>query len=114
LDHLVDLLERLEALLKNVRDVMERQSSLQEMHFPAPSMTVFKCLQSCGETLKPLPEIAKRSQSSQQPDRPAVARLVGAVKLGFKAKNIADFEMRIDRDINYLHATLGTNINAIL
>jgi hypothetical protein len=51
LERLVDLLERLEALLSDVRDVMERQSSLQGLHLPAPSMTIFKCLKGCEETV---------------------------------------------------------------
>jgi hypothetical protein len=114
LERLLDLLERLQALLQDVRDVMERQSSLQEQHFPAPSMTIFKCLQSCEKTLQPLCDLMETFESSKPQTSPAVARLKSGVKIGLKAKDIAGFEARIEREINYLHAALGINSHAIL
>lgn len=114
LERLVELLERLGALLEDVRDVMERQSSLQGQHFPAPSMTIFKCLQSCEKTLQPLHNTVDKFNTSQPQVGSMMAKLKNEVKLGLKAKNIADFETRIDQEINYLHAALGMNSTSIL
>jgi hypothetical protein len=111
---LVDLLERLEALLSDVRDVMERQSSLQGLHFPAPSMTIFKYLKGCEVTLQPLSNTIKKLESSTSRVSPAVASLKSGIRSGLKAKEIAGFETRIEREINYLQAALGTNTTAIL
>ena len=114
LERLVELLERLGALLEDVRNLMERQSSLQGQHFPAPSMTVFKCLQSCEQTLQPLHNIVEKLDASQPQVHSMMAKLKHDVKLGLKAKDIAAFEMRIDQEINYLHAALGMNSTTIL
>jgi len=51
LERLAELLDRLNALLEDTRNVMEWQTSLQGQHFPAPSMTIFNCLKSCETSL---------------------------------------------------------------
>lgn len=114
LERLADLLERLEGILQDVRDIMERQSSLQGQHFPTPSMTIFKCLKSCEKTLQALQDIVKKVAALYAQDRSAIARLKDDVKLEFKAKDIAAFETRIEREINYLYATMGSNSASIL
>ncbi|CAO2647786.1 Nn.00g087080.m01.CDS01 [Neocucurbitaria sp. VM-36] len=113
-ERLVELLERLSALLEDVCAVLERQSSLQGQHFPAPSMTIFKCLQGCEKTLQPLQNIVEKFDNSQPHTASVIARFKNEVKLGLKAKDIAGFEMRIEQEINYLHAALGMNSTAIL
>jgi hypothetical protein len=77
-------------------------------------MTMFKCLKGCEETLQPLSDTVKKLGSSTSRVSPAVASLESGIKSGLKAKEIAGFETRIGREINYLQAALGTNITAIL
>lgn len=114
LERLVELLERLGALLEDVRAVMERQSSLQGQHFPAPSMTIFQCLQGCERTLQPLQEIVEKYSKPQTQSASVMAKFKSEIKLGFKAKDIASFETRVEQEINYLHAALGINQTTIL
>jgi hypothetical protein len=114
LERLSELLGRLGALLEELRDVMERQSSLERHHFLAPSMTIFMGLQSCEKTLQPLSDIVEKLSPSTLRFDPAVTSLKSGFKASFKAKDIAEFEMRMERDITNLHATLGTNTTAIL
>jgi hypothetical protein len=76
-------------------------------------MTIFMYLQSCEKTLQPLNDLVEKMGSSTLRFGPAVASLKIGIKVGLKAKDIADFESRIERDINNLHATLGTHTTAI-
>ncbi|KAF2033585.1 hypothetical protein EK21DRAFT_58205 [Setomelanomma holmii] len=111
LERLAELLDRLRALLEDVRDVMERQTSLQAQHFPAPSMTIFNSLKSCEESLKDL-EIGIDKYKSVLCG--AMKRLKEDIKFAFKSRDIEGFEARIQRDIEYLHAALGMNTTSIL
>jgi DNA repair exonuclease SbcCD ATPase subunit len=114
LERLVDLLERLEALLEDVRALMERQTSLQAQHFPKPSMTIFKCLKSSEKTLEPLQAIVERCTPSKSKTGGGIDKLKSGLKISLKAKDIKDLEARIEREINFLHASLGANCGAIL
>jgi hypothetical protein len=44
----------------------------------------------------------------------ACERLKEDIKFAFKTKDIADFEMRIQMDINHLHTSLGLNMTSTL
>jgi hypothetical protein len=114
LDRLAELLDRLRALLEDVRDVMERQTALQGQHFPAPSNTIFSSLKSCEESLRVLDMAVEKYTRTQGGNISAVARLKQDVKFGFKTKDIAGFEARIQKEIEYLHAALGLNTTSIL
>ncbi|CAN9449549.1 unnamed protein product [Alternaria alternata] len=105
LHRLVAKLELLNALLEDARKVLEQQSSLLEMHFPAPSMAIFKCLQDCIVEKLRLPQ----SQSSS-----STARLKSEIKLGLKTKEITTLETRIQHDIDLLTNSLSINQSGIL
>ncbi|EMD60870.1 hypothetical protein GGP41_009818 [Bipolaris sorokiniana] len=114
LERLVDLLERLEALLEDVRALMERQTSLQSEHFPMPSMTIFKCLKSCEKTLEPLHAIVDKYTPAPSKVGTRMDKLKTGLRFSLKAKDVKDFETRIEREIGFLHASLGANCGAIL
>jgi hypothetical protein len=107
LARLLELLNRLSALLGDVRDVMERQTSLQQC--PLPPQTIFDCLKSCEVSLKLLEDVVETHNGRQGSSTSAMARLKYDIKFGFKTKDISDFEARIQRDINHLTTALGTN-----
>jgi hypothetical protein len=112
LERLIELLERLSALLQDVRDVMERQTSLRD--FPLPSNTIFACLKSCEKSLGLLEDEVTKHEKAQGSSPSAMKRWKDDVKLAFRAKDIVAFEARIQRDINDLHTSLGTNTTNIL
>ena len=114
LERLGDLLDRLCTVIEDVRDLMERQASLQGQHFPTPSSAISKCLQSCEKTIQPLCDLVERFKTSAPRTGSSFSKLKGDVKLSFRAKDIAEYETKIEREIGYLHATLGTNSTAIL
>jgi hypothetical protein len=114
LERLVELLDRLGALLDDVRNLMERQISLQGQHFPAPSMTIFNCLKSCEASLESLHSIIEKYMKSQSGNVSAMSKLKDDIKFGFKKKDIVDFEVRIQREIEYLQASLNLNSTDIL
>ena len=108
LERLVDLLERLEGLLEDIRDLLERQSP-KGQYLPMPSMMIFRNLQSCEKTLQPLNEMVKKLGTSTPLAGTGMARLKGGLKVAFKTKDIADLEARIEREITFLHTSLGIN-----
>jgi hypothetical protein len=110
LARLAELLTRLAALLQDVRDVMERQTSLH--YFPQPSNTIFACLKSCEESLGLLKDVVKRYDKGQSKTS-AFRKFQDDFKLVFKMKDIAIFETRIQREIDGLHAALGMNTTSI-
>ncbi|EUC50361.1 hypothetical protein COCMIDRAFT_1080 [Bipolaris oryzae ATCC 44560] len=114
LERLVDLLERLEALLKDVHNLMKRQTSLQAEHFPIPSMTIFKCLESCEKTLEPLHTIIDKYAPATSKGGTRMEKLKTGLRFSLKAKDVKDFETRIERETVFLHASLGANCGAIL
>jgi hypothetical protein len=106
LARLLELLNRLSALLDDVRGVMERQTSLRQC--PLPPQTIFDCLKSCEASLKLLEDIIE-TYKGRQGSASGFARLKDDIKFGFKSKDISDFEARIQGDINYLTAALSPN-----
>lgn len=114
LERLTGLLDRLHALLENFRDVIERQTSLQAQHFPAPAPMIFDALNSCQRSLEPLVAIVEKQKKSQAGNVSAVVKWKDDIKFGCKTKDIAEFEVRIQRDIDYLHAALTVNSTSIL
>lgn len=114
LERLVELLDRLNALLEDVRNIMERQTALQDHHFPTPSMTIFNCLKSCETSLRSLHEVVEKYTVAHGSNASALMRLKEDIKFGFKTKDIADFEARIQRDTEYLHVALCMNTASIL
>jgi hypothetical protein len=111
LERLVELLDRLSALLQDVRHVIEQQTSLPQL--PLPPNGIFVCLRSCETSLGILNDFVKKHQKNAT-RASAVTRLKDDIKLGRKAKEINTFEIRIQRDIDNLHASLGTNTTSIL
>ena len=114
LKRLIDLLERLETLLSDTRNLMEQQSTLQAQHFPAPPTTIYKCLQSTEKTIQPLVDTVEKLQKSKAHAGSSMARFKNDLILGFKAKDIACLETRIEQEVSYLHAVLEMNSNAVL
>jgi hypothetical protein len=114
LARLVALLDRLNALLEDVRDAMERQTSLQGQHFPAPPQTVFDALKGCEESLKSLQLVIKKYTKTSNSNASTVMKLKDDIKFSFKAKDIAGFEIRTERGIDTLHTALGLNSARIL
>lgn len=95
LQRLIELLDRLNALLQDVRDIMERQTSLQGQQFPAPSMTIFSCLKSCEASIQPLYDLIEKY--SKVPDGSSrLLRVKEDIKFGFKTKDIAGIEERFN------------------
>ncbi|KAH7077937.1 hypothetical protein BKA63DRAFT_274932 [Paraphoma chrysanthemicola] len=114
LQRLAELLDRLRDLLEDVRNVMKQQTSLQTQHFPAPSVTIFNSLKSCEEALRVLEQAVEKYKSPRNGAGSAMTRLKADVRFGFKTKDIAAFEARIQREIDHLHAALGMNMTSIL
>jgi hypothetical protein len=114
LRRLVAKLELLNALLEDVQKALEQQSSLQEMHFPAPSMAIFKCLQDCDKSIQPLVDVVKKLSLPQPQSSSSTARLKSEIKLGLKTKEITNLETRIQHDIDLLTTSLSLNQNSIL
>jgi hypothetical protein len=113
LERLIDLLNRLGALLDDVRSTMERQTSLQGQHFPASSMTILPCLKSCERSLTALQSVIERYQRAQAGTVLIVKKGGDDVRFGFKKNDVADFELRIQREIDCLHAALGAYMTNI-
>lgn len=113
LERLAMLLDRLSALLQDVRDVMERQTSLPGQHFPVPSMTTFNCLHGCKASLHTLQDVVEKYTTASG-NVSAMARLKDDIRVGFKTKDIAGFEAQMQRDINNLHAALEVNTTNVL
>jgi hypothetical protein len=114
LHRLVGKLELLNALLEDAQKVLEQQSSLQEMHFPAPSMAIFKCLQDCEKSIQPLVDIVKKLTLPHSQSTSSTATLKSEIKLGLKTKEITIFEIRIQHDIDLLTNSLSINQSGIL
>jgi hypothetical protein len=114
LERLAALLDQLNALLADVRDVMERQTSLQGQHFPAPSQMIFDALKSCEGSLGSLQIVIQKYKKTRHSNASTVLKLKDDIKFSFKAKDIAGFETQIQREIDTLHAALGLNSTRIL
>jgi ABC-type multidrug transport system fused ATPase/permease subunit len=111
LERLAELLDRLSALFPDVRHVMEQQTSLPQ--FPLPLNGIFVCLRGCEKSLATLNDFVKKHQKNAATGS-AVTRLKDEIKLDLKTKEINAFEARIQRDIDNLHASFGTNTTSIL
>jgi hypothetical protein len=114
LSRLEDLLERLGALIQDIRAVMEKQKSLPNQHIPAPSTSVFFSLKACEKSLEPLLEIVNKFQDSRVHGNSTVARLKSDIRLGLKTKVILEFETRVQHEMNYLQIALLTNVTNIV
>jgi hypothetical protein len=114
LHRLVGKLELLNALLEDAHKVLEQQSSLSGMHFPAPSMAIFKCLQDCERSIQPLVDVVKKLSLPQSQSSSSTARLKSEIKLGLKTKEITTLETRIQHDIDLLDTSLSVNQNSIM
>lgn len=107
LDRLGELLDRLSCLLADVRNIMERQTSLQQC--PPPLQTIFDCLKSCESGIDSLHAVASRYDIQQHGSNGTFRKLKSDVALALKTKDIANAEERMQRDINNLHAALDAN-----
>jgi hypothetical protein len=107
LGRLVEMLGRLNALMVDIHDIMGRQTLLQSC--PLPSQTIYNCLKSCETNLRLLENIIKPHNRRQCVHAPALIKLKHDIKFGFKSKDIATFEARVQRDIINLNTALGAN-----
>jgi hypothetical protein len=114
LSRLEDLLERLGALIQDIRAAMEKQKSLPGQHVPAPSASVFHGLKACEKSLEPLLEIVNKYEDSRVRRNSAMARLKRDIQLGLMTKNILEFETRLQHEMNYLQNALLTNVTNIV
>ncbi|CAN9438323.1 unnamed protein product [Alternaria alternata] len=114
LHRLVGKLELLNALLEDARKVLEQQSSLLGMYFPAPSTAIYKCLQDCEKSIEPLVDIVKKLSLPQSQSSSSTARLKSEIKLGLKTKEIITLETRIQHDIDLLTNSFSINQSGIL
>jgi DNA repair exonuclease SbcCD ATPase subunit len=114
LKRLVEKLQLLSALLEEVRKILEAQASGQEQHFPPASTVLSQGLQRCEKSIQLLKDIVGRFRMPQSQLGSTVAKLKSEVKLGFKVKEIATVETRIQQDIDYLHMCLTMNSTVIL
>ncbi|KAH7380687.1 hypothetical protein BKA66DRAFT_419615 [Pyrenochaeta sp. MPI-SDFR-AT-0127] len=104
-----ELLERLGALVEDVRDVLGQQQSSPGHPFPTPSMTIFNCLKGCESSLQPLNDLVETHEQSQSQMGSAMTKIKGNIKFALKVKDIAGFENRIQQDVNYLTNALVLN-----
>lgn len=114
LDRLEFLLNRLEVLLQDVRDVVGRQASLQSQHFPAPSMTMISCVKACEDSLAALQRLINKFATRKKSSASILAQMKNDMKFGLMIKDVTSFELRIQRDIDLLHTALSVNSTAIL
>jgi hypothetical protein len=114
LQRLAALLDRLHALLRTIRDMLERQTTLQAQNFPAPSPIIFEALKSCESSLEPLCSVVEKCGKERDGKSSSLVRLKDDIKIGLKTKDIAGFEAQIQREIEYLHTALSVNSTCIL
>lgn len=110
---LTSSLDRLHALLQDVCQLMELQTSRSGEHIPRPSMTIFSCLTSCQQHLLPLQDIVKSNEESQGQNHSKSLRLWSSIKLGFKTSDIMAFEARIHQEMVNLTTALMLNSTSI-
>jgi hypothetical protein len=77
-------------------------------------MTIFACLKSCDGSLAALQSVIDKYQRAQDGTVSTVKRWRDDVRFGFRKNGIADFKIRIQREIEYLRAALGINTSSIL
>ncbi|CAO2657863.1 Nn.00g071230.m01.CDS01 [Neocucurbitaria sp. VM-36] len=114
LARLTELLIRLTAMLRDVCNLLERQSSLH-MHvkdFPTASPTILTCLQSCENTLQALEVLLGEVQKTH--DGTTMTQLRKGIRIGLKTKDIAALELRLQHEINFLQTALNTNTATVL
>ncbi|KAF1921101.1 hypothetical protein BDU57DRAFT_37577 [Ampelomyces quisqualis] len=114
LQRLAALLDRLHALLETIRDMLERQTSLQAQDFPPPSPIILETLRSCKSSIEPLCLIVDEYSAGRQGKTLSLTRLKDDIRLGLKTKDIAGFEEKIRSEIEYLHTALSVNSTSIL
>jgi hypothetical protein len=114
LSRLEGLLERLDALLQDIQAAVVQQTSLLGHQMPAPSASIYHGLQACEKSLEPLLELVKKHQDTRAQGNSTIARLKSDIRLGLKTKDIAEYEVRIQQDIDYLHTALSTNMMNIM
>jgi hypothetical protein len=109
---LTELLTRLRALLEDVRQLLEQQALLKGICY-IPTASIFACLQSCEKGIEPLAKVVKGYQTASSTGSSRLDKLKGNVKLGFKDRDITNFESRINHEINTLTAALSVS-NAMM
>ncbi|KAF2853001.1 hypothetical protein T440DRAFT_497472 [Plenodomus tracheiphilus IPT5] len=113
LARLIDLLDLLAALLQDVHDNLRKQESWQGQYIPLPSNTIVRCVQGCEGTIKPLRELVQK-YSTPAAGTASLTKLKRDIKVAIKAKDIVGYETRVEREIGYLQAAVGTNMTSIL
>lgn len=113
LTRLVDLLGRLESSLAAPRELMEQQASLQNQQFPEPPVKIRRCIQRCEATIEPLLEIVEKAETSTSRKSSLEMKLKNNIKFAAKAKDIAEFENKIEREMNHLHNALGIDSSTV-
>lgn len=107
LERLVELLTNLSALLDHVRTLTEKQTSLQ--HCPLPCQPIFDYLKTCESSLASLEQVIVKYEKRLTTTASGVSRLRHDMRFALKAKDIASFEDRIQRDIANLNTAIGVN-----
>jgi signal transduction histidine kinase len=113
LERLVESLERLRAILNDICQLMELQTSRSSHGIPMPSMTIFNCLKSCEHQLRPLQSLVDRYGNNHSQDRSKSGKLWDSVTMGFKTKDILGFEARIQQEMTNLTTALIMNSTSI-
>jgi hypothetical protein len=115
LERLVESLDRLRALLEDICQLMELQTSRSTSSpgIPMPSMTIFNCLKSCEHQLLPLQSIVDKYGNVQSRDRSKGGKLWDSVTMGFKTKDIQGFEAHIQQEMANLTTALIMNSTSI-
>ena len=108
-ERLARLLGVLGALLDDVRQMLEYQSSCGVDSIPMPSLTIFDCLKGCEAQIEPLMQMVQDYERREKDADSKIARLRTNAKIGFKAKDIAGFEERIQQEVNRLNMALTIN-----
>jgi hypothetical protein len=108
-ERLARILGSLGALLDDVHQIMEYQSSSGVETIPVPSMTIFDCLKGCEGQIEPLIQMIKEYSRQETGLGTKCARLRRDDKIGFKAKDVAGIEDRIQQEIDRLNMALTIN-----
>ena len=110
---LIESLERLRALLQDVYQVMELQSSRSGHNIPMPSMTIHNSLKSCEQHIQSLQGIVQKYENAQVQEKSNSRRLRSSIKFVFKKGDIMAFEAHIQQDMANLTTALMLNSTSI-
>lgn len=109
IERLARQLEVLKALLEDVRQMIEYQSSCGIDAMPMPSATIFDCLKGCERGIEPIVKLLSAYGQRAASSDSKTARLRRDMRLGLKTTDIAGFEDRIQQEVTRLNMALTIN-----